>query len=265
MNQSGKAVIQLLTIAAWIGSLICWINPPIEPLGDFLLPILGSLLLAFCMYLAFRKDAVPDYLRRFLAENFQYGGFAFGIVPVIRNGECTFAILFQNRYSRTCQAIVELKPSRKFLLNRNEFDPIVARVSCEGGAFGICYVPVGVAREYQGRTQSFDVAAKCRYTDGKGEMLLFRDGINVTATTSEPWTQIPVAVGGIVLGLNMTAPKSARFIVELPQLVREVIKPNNAKTETEILWRRGDPEFATLPADLIYPLKNSSAAPSDGM
>jgi hypothetical protein len=238
MGPSAKAAVALLFVVLSVVAAIAWGDAQISVLIDISLTIAALLALSLLVWATMRRDKAPDFLYRLVGRNFECNGFAFAVVPRVDQGICQLAILFQNRYANPCEAQVNLKPSRGFFMLRRAISQLSIGIICDGGAFGVAFVPWGIPLQYQGKKQDIDVGASVRFPKGKGELLRFRDGIEVKGPTLEA-VRVALTVAGAVGG-HFMIDTPARQSIRLPTDVAETV-PDESPITVVTLWRPGDP------------------------
>lgn len=208
--------------------------------GRIGLPVAGGLLLCFIVWASsLRKDRVPDYLRQQFGRPFEQDGFCFGIGCVSHDHGVSLEIYFQSRYSGRSRARVAIRQSRTRVFGRPVLPGLFVDIDCPGAAFGVTRVPWAVPQEFQGKRQSFDVAAGVYYPEGCGRLLRFRQGLPVGEAAMDDWsTALSVATA---LTGNVILYQPAKIEISIPKDVREHHDDEVAITTT-ILWKPGDPE-----------------------
>ena len=91
MNQSVKSVIALFIVITFITSFIGWLNLPDDKDVKFWLKVSTLPCIAFIGLLVwadFRRDKVPDFLRKTVGGYFERDGLCFAIL-VPHSGTCT--------------------------------------------------------------------------------------------------------------------------------------------------------------------------------
>src|SRR5439155_18097341 len=136
-----KAVLVVLLIGLSVAAALSWgdAERPIALDISLTLAALGTL--GVLLYAMLRRDKAPDFLKRLSRSYFERDGFTFALLPSIHDGTCQMAVYFQNRYSKPCEAQVVIKPSREFFMTRRPIQQLAIGIACEGGAFGVAFVP----------------------------------------------------------------------------------------------------------------------------
>jgi hypothetical protein len=238
MGQSANAVVALLMIVFAGAAAIAWGDEEIQVGFDigFTLAAVGALsVLAYGM---FRRDKVPDFLRQVVGTYYERDGFTFAIQPIKKEGICQMAVLFQNRHGEPCDAQVVIKPSREFFMTRRPIPQLAIGIHCEGGAFGVAFVPWGVPKQYHGKRQNLDIGASVRWPHGKGEMLRFRDGIAVKGPKLGA-VQIATTIAAAAAGM-IVLHTPVRLGIRLPTEVAETVS-EESPISIVTLWRPGEP------------------------
>ncbi len=240
MNQSVKSIIALVILICLGASVLGW-TCGIEGVPDsrFWLRTSGILLLpaiGLLVWADFRRDRVPDFLRKHVKRYFEQDGFCFMILPSVKDGCFAWQILFQNRFERPCNALVAFRPATRFVgFGRADLPDVRIEVDCDGGGFGSANVPYGIPRTYQGKRQQFELIAVSHFPDGKGEMLRFRDGMRVGKHQKSIADTAITALSVIALHPHFTHP--ATFKIKLPN---DVKVDATGEASQKILWRLDD-------------------------
>lgn len=190
MGESIKAVLSLFVIIGVFGSWFAWAGDMRQfgehvPMIRFGLGAGGALSLGILLWACFRRDKLPDFLRRVSRDHLECDGLSFIVVPMSKDGICILRIFFQNRYARDCQTRLLLRPSIPTLGIRRPKDlaAIQLTIDCPGGAFGMLDVPYPVPADRQGAKVSFDVGGSTKYPGGCGKAMRFREGARVGPAT----------------------------------------------------------------------------------
>jgi hypothetical protein len=259
MGESGKAVLALVMIVGVLGGIFAWMLDTVNWPARLGFPAAGVASLGLLLWAMTRKNKAPDLLGAKCRTYFERVGFCFAVVPAVTDRSARLDIYFQNRYARPCRAQVVLQPSQQFFLNRRKVGSFTVEIECEGGAFGAASLPWGVPESYQGKEQSFDVAAHVKYPTGHGTLLRFKDGIHVGDAKTN-WagilTAAAAATGTIVIS------KPARLKIKLPSNVDETV-PDDAPILVQTLWRPGDPWSGGKPSKAESKEPASSALHGD--
>jgi len=241
MNQSIKSVLALVILICLGASVFGWTARGIENVPDsrFWMRASGIVLLpaiALLVWADFRRDRVPDLLRKHVKRYFDRDGFCFAILPSIKDGRFAWQVFFQNRYERPCKALVAFRPATRFIgFGRADLGDVRIEIDCDGGGFGSAMVPYGIPLTYQGKKQQFELVAISRFPGGKGKMLRFRDGMKVGKHHKSIADMAVTALSVVALHPHFTHP--ATFRVRLPDKVSsEAI----GEIDQQILWRPGD-------------------------
>lgn len=203
-------------------------------------------LLILILKLHFRTDIVPDYLRPIGTNYFNRGGFAFLPSAARLEESCWLTLTFQNQRAAPCIGRVRLRPARGFFLMRNAVDEVIFEVFCEPAAFGIARIPIGLAQQFQGTHQRFEVGASVEYFDGKGRLVRFWDGnrIEMEIELRRSPLSFPATFLGMFAGHFISPQKPNEVTIELPAEVSEMA-PINSEQVSATLWRLNDPPLST--------------------
>jgi hypothetical protein len=241
MREFVKVASVLVLLAAVVTAAIAWIdNRPNQTTWALrIAPVaLGLVALVIFLRLHFQRDLAPDYLYQHCGGFFDRGGLCFAVMLENMNGVCVLHIYFQNRFERPCIGRIALRPAKEFF-GRPNMDTIAFEARCDGGAFGVHRIAVGIPQKLQNRKVRFEVGASVEYPSGHGRRLRFRDGIALRANSEFKNTFVrSVTVAG-ALGGAIVLSKPATVTVAVPPDVAEEI-PEEIQGVTTILWRPGD-------------------------
>lgn len=253
MNQSLKAIIQLVALVCVLVSAGVWTMPRHPDatvwICRFVFPLASLAIGYFLFRLDRKKDLAPDFLRAQFGGFFERDGLCF--MPDVRaqqdDGVCWIDIYFQNRYSGNCVCDLIIQPPVKTLgIRRHKVPTIAIEIVCPGGAFGVTRVPYPINSDYQGRKMAYEVAARTQYPNGAGKMLRFRDGMRVGKHEHQVG-RAAVTLGLAAVGvISISSP--AKFTIVLPKKVSESLPPEVTES-TEILWHYDAPTGG-FPVDL---------------
>ena len=240
MNQSLKAVLQLVAIVCGIVSFGVWAipqRPDAVVWGCRVLFPLVTVALGYVLFRVARKpDLAPDILRQQFGTYFERDGLCF--VPVVgTSGEartCWFSIFFQNRYTGACACDLIIQPGGKsFRLGRHDVPTVAVQIDCPGGAVGVTRVPYPIPAKYQGKKMRYEIAARTKYPAGSGRMLRFREGLRV-GSHQHALGHAAKTLGLLAVGV-ISYSRPASITVALPAHVAETAPPE-ATVQTELLW-----------------------------
>ena len=127
-------------------------------------------------------------------------------------------------------------------MNRPGLGSMTIQVDCPAGSYGVTHIPWAVAKKFQGKKLSLDVAANVNYPEGRGKLIRYRGGVQVGAAGNDA-LRIAMTVAGAMAGMMVVSSK-ARETITLPTDVAETVDDALPIT-TDILWKLGDP--LTLP------------------
>jgi len=194
------------------------------------------------LVLHFRRDRVPDFLRKYSRIRFERAGLCFSVEPTIKGNCCYLRVLFQNRYEGRCHGRIALRPAEVFgTFARSDFQAITFDFDCPAAGFGVALLPLPIPSNLQGRRQAFQVGATVEYPNGKGRLLRFGSERVLTVRSNADFrnpfyrrlTIIAALTGSILIS------RPARIALLLPNNVAESVpgKPEDSQT---ILWQLGD-------------------------
>lgn len=246
MNQSVKSLIALFILFTLGASVLGWVTKSgIEGipgsrywLRACTIPCVAAF--ALLIWADFRKEELPNFLRRVAGSYFERDGLSFSILPA-RSGDLFFwKILFQNRYQNACSVSIVFRPAVGNLGVRRPVMPEVhTSIQCEGAGFGSVIIPYGIPERYQGKNLFFEVSASTLYPNGRGKLLRFREGTQVGGRQSSGADMALTVAAGLSGHLHFH--KSARFKASMPKDVLEHL-PANVDTQFEQLWVPGQSE-----------------------
>ena len=243
MNQSIKSVLALIILICLGASIMGWATHSRGRLPDYVywMRASGILLVPTIALLAwadFRRDLLPDILKKCAGGYFEQDGFCFAIRSGVKDGHFAWNVLFQNRYERPCKALVAFRPATRFIgFGRADLPEVRIEIDCDGGSFGSATVPYGIPQAYQGKKQRFEVVAVSRYPQGKGKMLRFRQGMRVGKRNKSGADVAVTLLSAMALHAHFKTP--ARIEVRLPD---KVSTEGAGEANQKVLWRPGEPE-----------------------
>ena len=241
MNQSLKSILALIILVCLGATVLGWTTRGIGgvPESQFWLRMAGIPIipaLALLIWADFRKDRVPDLLRKNVRRYFEREGLCFAVVADASDGQFSWKILFQNRYDRPRSAHIAFRPAAGFLpFNRAKMDEVYVKVDCDGGAYGSATVPFALPPEYLGRKLKFEILAETEFPAGRGKMLRFRDGVHVGNRYKSGADTALMALSGLTGHLHVK--KQATFVCRLPE---QASSESGGQIVQEILWRPSD-------------------------
>ena len=248
MGESVKAICAVVLIVASIAAAVAWITDPSAITWLFRIrgPIVALVAVGTILKLHFRPDLAHDYLRQNTTNYFNRDGFCFAITATSEAGVCRLKAYFQNQYDQACRGRIAIRPARGFLLGRAKIETISFDIDCQPAAYGVASIAIPLAKELQGKRQSFEVGASVEYPQGKGTRLRFRDGIFLRSNSTfgnafgTAVTLAGAATGQIVLSTPATA------TVVFPSNVAQDV-PVNSKPKVQTLWKLGDASLDKVP------------------
>jgi hypothetical protein len=251
MAKSVESVCILIAIVGCVMAAVAWMDN--KPSATTSVCLYGGVLavvaaVGVILYLQFRPDLIPDYLRAVDTSYFNRDGFCFTFKAEAIKGIACMTVYFQNQYARPCIGKIALRPAQKFWLNRAPIKAINYIIQCEPAAYGIARIAIPLAKELQGTRQSFDVGASVVYVKGKGRRLRFRHGLFLRTNEKfgnsfETGVMIAHIATGHVLSAaagRLVGHKPAQATISMPQGVAEQL-PGEIRTQVKTLWRLKDP------------------------
>lgn len=240
MNESIKAILALFVIIAAVGSFLAWADGQ-HMFPEHLVAVRAGLIggglgsLGLLIWAQFRRDKLPDLLRKISRSHLNCDGLSFIAIPEQRDRVCYISVYFQNRYQRPCTAQILFRPAVPNFGVRRPIDltPIDLTIECDGAAFGVVRVPYPLPHTRQGAKVTFDVGGANHYPGGRGAMLRFTEGITIRPPTSLADT---VVTGLSVLTGHFHRSKDASITLRFPMDVLPEV-PTQAQQMREILWR----------------------------
>jgi hypothetical protein len=184
MGESTKAVLSLLVVIGLFGSWYLWTpdgrksHPEHIVLLRAGLPLLGLAALSILLWAVFRRDKVPDQLRKISRSHLECDGLSFVVVPEVIGGVCHMRIHYQNRYERLCKTRLLIRPAiRHFIgiMRPRDLRPMEVLIECHGAGCGSTTLPYAVPADRQGKKVRFNVGGATKYPQGRGELLRFRE------------------------------------------------------------------------------------------
>jgi hypothetical protein len=253
-REFGKGVAIIVLIAALLTAAFSWLaDRPDEWTWVFRVgaPILVVSALGVFLWIHFRPDEAPDYLREYVAWYFDRGGFCFQLVARVEEGICFLDAYFQNKYERPCVGRIVLRPGSGLLgLVGYHPDPkaisVALEIPCGPAAFGVATVALPIPSSLQGTRQKYEIGASVDYPEGHGRLLRFRDGevIRTNAQFGNSFATAVTVAGA--LGGAIVISRPATLTIDLPVGVAEDT-PEYSKPEIKTFWQLGDPILHALP------------------
>jgi len=241
MRELVKAALAL-SIAAAVGlSVWAWLASG-ERVDTWVGRLSGPTLVLFGLYyfakIFFPQDRAPDFLREEFGKYFDRGGFCFVVRAEGIGGVCFLSVYFQNRFEKPCIGRVAVRPA-KGPWGRRPLDWVRAEIPCEGGAFGVARIPVGLPALAQGKRRVFELAAAVTYPHRPGRQLRFRPGVRIPRDTIVETAEEPAdeETAPVQPAMKVSAIRKTR--IKLPAGVYEEL-PIGTKRKMETLWRVGD-------------------------
>lgn len=212
----------LLVVSTLFG-LVAWLSPinPRESTFNWTVRIASAVIfpasLAALIYLHSRPEKVPDFLSKRKNLRIGRGGVVFVFDAAARDGWAWIEVYYQNRFANRGNVTIALTPSQNLFMKRNDIEPALFTFPCGPAAFGVVRVPMAIKREYQGKSQQFDVGADLDYPNGLGECLRNSVGAEISTldfsiAKSMVGSLAKVAISGRPMGVRF----QSRVTVTLP-------------------------------------------------
>jgi len=198
--------------------------------GSVILALVVLAAVVWCIT-ALKKDKVPDFLRKISPRHFHRDGLSFAIVPSQTGDHQLLDCLFQNRYSKQCEAQIVFTPKDR--LKYPQLSAVFS-IQCPGAGLGRRRLHWKIPEYLQGKRLTFNVASVVRYPEGRGELLRYHTGQHVGKAEGNNWglTALGVFAGAVVI----TRP--ANLILLLPFCSSQT--DLDGETSLEIFWKIGD-------------------------
>jgi len=246
MRTFASISLSVLLVASALLGLIVWLSPinPGEAAFGWSIRIAAAVIfpasLIGLVVLASRPEKVPDFLAELPKPRMGRGGVLFVIDCAARDGWAWIDIHYQNRFANPAVVTVGFIPSQNFLMKRNEIDSVAVHSVCGPAAFGVVRVPIAIKQEYQGNSQSFDVASQADYPNGHGECLRNVVGPEISALGFSAFNSNAVTLAKIALTGHLKSIRwQSRVKLLLPQGVAEATSPE-PKLVHEERWTLAD-------------------------
>jgi hypothetical protein len=233
----------LLFGAAGIAAVIAWGS------GNRELGIIGANIavaaLACFFVLHFRRDKVPDFLKRRYKGYLERSGFCFCISINSENGIAFLDVPFQSRHAGSSVARIALR-QKVFAWSAASREPfLTVEINCGPGAYGVARFLVAIPLDYQGKKLNLEVGASVRYPEGRGEMLRFRNGIPVPYNVRFGiFSQMLKKLVFLLPGHHFHIHSELTLTLMLPSGVAQTL-PAGIESHTDIHWTVGDGESLT--------------------
>lgn len=191
----------------------------------------------------FRKDQVPDFLKKVHAEFFDSNGFCFSASLQNIEGNCYLQIYYQSKYEGESLAQIAFKPKKSSV--QNGLGTIAVNVDCPSAGFGVVMLPIPIGQEFQGKAIDFYVGASVEYPNGKGQQVRYRDGMplrtNLEFSNKFLTATRIAAVASGPLGIleSVAFSEKEKLRLEVPIGVAEII-PESLEQIRDTLWQLGD-------------------------
>ncbi len=178
MREVLKGFCLLAIVAGAIGGALAWFDDRPNSTTWALrvvLPACSILGLAGFLWIHWKRDSLPDYLRQECGAYFECNGLCFAFKPARLGRGLVVQAFFQNRHAKPCRAKLVLVPYT-FPVSTDLASALKFEVECPEGGFGVARTALPVKREKLGKVVHFKIGAEVTYPAGKGAMLRFRDG-----------------------------------------------------------------------------------------
>ncbi len=168
MSESVQAVLALLMIIGIIGSVVTFTSDRVNwpAFAGMLTLTIGSL--GLLVWSLFRRDKVPDFLKKVPGRLLERDGFCFKVIANPVKGRCYLDLHFQSRYERPSRAIVVLQATKDLFLLRPGVASMTVEIECPAGGYGMTSVPWPVAKKAQGKARWIDVVPMWSIPKGAG-------------------------------------------------------------------------------------------------
>jgi len=255
-------LLTMLVLASAPIGMIGWMSEinPREPAVSWTIRIATAILfptsLIGLVALAMKPETVPDFLGQLKQPRMGRGDIVFVFDCIARDGWACLEIYYQNRYSKAANVAVAVQPSQNFTMSRNKIDPVLVQFACGPAAYGIVHVPIAIQREYQGKSQQFDVAEQTDFPDGTGPILRNVVGPEMSKLNMNDFLRSVVALVKMAVTGHLASVKfQSRVQLNLPMRVAESGQPPPISQDE--IWTLP----AKVPAD--RPEKNSRTQIAD--
>jgi hypothetical protein len=237
VGRSAKALLQFACLCSVFGAVVTCGLFRTDEIGWTIrfVFIAGAMAAAGLLcWAALRRDRAPDMLAPITRSYLESDGLCFIFTADVFENFCRLNVYFQNRYSRRCRCEIFLDPPKRFWFGRLPLAPARFEIDCGGGECGIARVCYPVPPESQGQAVSFEVAARTKYAQGRGQLLRYREGLRVGPRQGGASAIVSLAAACVgVLYLS----RSARAILQLPVGVASSVDSVNSQASLEIIWR----------------------------
>jgi hypothetical protein len=245
MSESAKALLGGFIFLAAFGIFFIWFAAGI-PSNAIIwtlrigLPIAVLAAITLLAREQFRKDRAPDFLRLHFGKPFERDGVCFFIRPIAYCGIAYLDVMFQNQYASACTfRVVIAPPVKSFRVSKRPFDGVGMDIGCDGGAFGIARAAIAIPAAFQGKRIKLEVAAATKYSQGKGQLLRFRNGLRASKADTSGLGGAALTVALLMVG-HVHYRKPASITCTLPTGVAETLPPG-IQPAISVVWKPGDP------------------------
>jgi hypothetical protein len=244
MSESVQAVLALLMIIGIMGSVVVFTGDRVNwpAFAGMLALAIGSL--GLLIWSLFRRDKVPDFLKKVPGRMLERDGFCFKVLASSVKGRCYLDLHFQSRHERPSRAIIVLLPTKDLFLLRPGVASMTVEIECPAGGYGMTSVPWPVAKKAQGKARWIDVGADVVYPEGRGKMIRYRGGLQVRTAGRDTWRAIMTVAGA--MGGIIVLSRPARVKLRFPTNVEESVD-DDLPILTKVMWKLGDPPVPPSP------------------
>jgi len=241
MGQSFRATLAALMILAGLAACLFWIVQPIQGaswiwIGRISCSLVVVVSAAVMIWAKTRKSKVPDFLMEVCSSYFERNGFCFAIVPQVVGSHCQLSIYYQNRYERKCEGLVWIVPTNVAFKDISSLPKFELNIVAAGGEFGRFFCECGLPLQCKGKPILWNVAAKSKYPNGRGQLLRLRDGLRVG-------TEAKISAGREVLRFvgalgHFHSETPARITIQFPE--QAFASSHTSAWKQETIWKLGD-------------------------
>ena len=225
-------------ILAGLAASLFWLIEPIQGASWIWIGRIGCSFVvvvsaAVLIWAKTRKSKAPDFLMEVCSSYFERNGFCFAIVPQVVGGHCQLSIYYQNRYERQCEGLVWIVPTNVAFKDVSSLPKFELKIRFTGGEFGRMFCVCNLPLVFKGESILWNVAAKSKYPNGRGQLLRLRDGLRVG-------TEAKISAGRELLRFvgalgHFHSETPARITIQFPE---EVFTGNHIGAwEQETIWK----------------------------
>ncbi len=241
MGQSFRATLGAVMIFSGLAACLFWIIEPIQGaswiwIGRTSCSLLVVIPATVLIWAKTRKSKAPDFLMEVCSSYFERDGFCFAIVPQVVGSHCQLSIYYQNRYERQCEGRVWIVPTNVAFKDISSLPEYELDIVAAGGEFGRIFCMCGLPLQFKGKPILWNVAAKSKYPNGRGQLLRLRDGLRVG-------TEAKIGAGRKLLRFvgalgHFHSEKPAGITIQFPD--QAFVSSQTSKWNQETIWKLGD-------------------------